>query len=506
VDARWMREHGPALAAAAAIAGLVVWAFVSRLGFLSSSPYPLGVDGYYYPVQLRSLLDDGQLYYPSAPLGLWLMAPFAAVTNPITGAKIATALAGALIAVPAYVLGRRVSGDRAAGVLAAVLATTSTSGFYLTSEFAKNCIGLTMMLGYLCVLGWTLEKPSRRRGVAAVAAFAAVVMTHKVATGLAVIGSLPPLWVHGRARLGSRTMRRLWLGGAAAALVLLTLALLAPERFLGGEDAGKLGGLFGARASWDLAVLDSGGGSPLLFGREVLIGLAASLGAVVSLVLIARGEIESAAPAPDRALAVGLVVFGVLIAIPWIDISDANGLGFRLRLLAFVPLSIGAALLAGAATAWLAPLTRAALLVGIAAGWLFTRPMTATEEGVVRVHPAMVSAVSAMRGAVPKHHVVAVSERQVMFMVAWYTGTRARLSVSTVPANERWRLITFFYSGPALKRALRRVATEAPPEIARPLALHPFSPEGLVLVPEATWRWVLGRLSKKERARYEAWD
>ena len=68
-------------------------------------PYPVGVDGYFYPIQLRSLLEHGHLQYPPSPLTFWLMAPFAAVTDPITGAKLGAALLGALVALPAYAVG-----------------------------------------------------------------------------------------------------------------------------------------------------------------------------------------------------------------------------------------------------------------------------------------------------------------------------------------------------------------------------------------------------------------
>jgi hypothetical protein len=67
---------------------------------LAASPFPLGVDGYFYPIQLRSLLAGHGLAYPDFPLTFWLMAPFAALTDPIVGAKLAAAIYGALMAVP----------------------------------------------------------------------------------------------------------------------------------------------------------------------------------------------------------------------------------------------------------------------------------------------------------------------------------------------------------------------------------------------------------------------
>src|SRR5690242_2837316 len=122
-------------AIAIGLVGLVVWSAWARYRFLASSPYPMGVDGYFYPIQLRSILEHGHLQYPASPLAFYLMAPFAALTDPITGAKLGAAVGGALIALPAYAIGARIGGNRAAGVAAAVIATTSVGSWYLSVEF-----------------------------------------------------------------------------------------------------------------------------------------------------------------------------------------------------------------------------------------------------------------------------------------------------------------------------------------------------------------------------------
>src|SRR5258708_36000487 len=95
------------LAVAAALAALIAWSFVVRWSVLTETPFPVGIDGYYYPLQLRSLLDTGHLLHPASPLTFWLAAPFAAATDPILGAKLAAALRGALVAVPADGVGGR---------------------------------------------------------------------------------------------------------------------------------------------------------------------------------------------------------------------------------------------------------------------------------------------------------------------------------------------------------------------------------------------------------------
>src|SRR5262245_47113913 len=170
----------PSVAVAAALVALVAWSFWQRWQLLAASPFPLGVDGYFYPIQLRSLLEHGTLQYAASPLAFYLLAPFAALTDPITGAKLGAALFGAAIAAPAYGVGARLGASRGAGLLAAALATTSAGSAYLTIEFVKNGIGLTVALTALWLALRAIARPSRPRVVAAIAAVLAAYATHKM--------------------------------------------------------------------------------------------------------------------------------------------------------------------------------------------------------------------------------------------------------------------------------------------------------------------------------------
>ena len=134
------RERIWQLGIAVALAALVAWSFLQRWEMLAVSPFPVGIDGYFYPIQVRALLEDGALRYPSSPLTFWWMAPFAAASDPITGAKLGAALGTALIALPAYGVGARFGRSRGAGLVAASLAATSASSLYLATEFVKQGI------------------------------------------------------------------------------------------------------------------------------------------------------------------------------------------------------------------------------------------------------------------------------------------------------------------------------------------------------------------------------
>jgi hypothetical protein len=204
-EPRTLPAWPPVAGIAAALAALVAWSFAQRWAVLSASPFPIGIDGYFYPVQLRSLLEHGELQYPASPLAFWLLAPFAWATDPITGAKLGAAVLGALIALPAYGVGAELGRDangpgRASGLVCAGIATSSAGSMYLTIEFVKNGIGITVGMTALWLVLRALDRPSRVRAAAALLGIAAAVLTHKTAAALVLGIAIPAVIVELRAR------------------------------------------------------------------------------------------------------------------------------------------------------------------------------------------------------------------------------------------------------------------------------------------------------------------
>jgi hypothetical protein len=512
---------------AVVVAGLVLlagWSAWHRYAFLTTSPYPMGIDGYFYPIQLRSILEHGTLEYPSSPLAFYLMAPFAAATDPITGAKLGAAIGGALIAFPAYGVGRQLGGNRAAGAAAAVLATTSAGSFYLSVEFVKNGWGLTVALGAIWLALRAIAAPTRRRLVLAAAGVVAAALTHKMAVGLVAAIAGPAAVV---AIVRARPSRsRAWLvrvgAGAGALLAVgIALALVAPERFVAGRDLGQLGALFTRDAQWSAPALFLDGGRFVLAlgheGRDAgILGLAG--GAVLVAVLLLRGRTWW--PAVERtpavtAAAIAACALGVFVALPWIDVTDPQGLGFRLRIAAFVPWALAAAVVAGQAAAFVAaeierqrnpfgPL--AGLMVAGALAIVFVRAQpTQRNDGVVRAHPAMVAATQALAGAVPTGDTIVISERHTLYMAAYYARIPIVLRPETVPPDRRWRLMPLAFIGRETSLYRLLLSARRTPGVAPPRGFHPRDPNGLVLVPEPTWTWILDRLPPGPQRHYRAW-
>ncbi len=484
------------------VALLIGWSGWMRWRLLSSSPFPLGVDGYFYPVQLRSILTTGRLYYPSAPLALYALAPLAAATDPIIGAKLGSALAGALLAVPMYVLGHRIGANRAAGVLAAALATTSTMSMYLSVEFVKNLLGLVLVASYLATLGWALQTPSMRRAAITLVVLFAAMATHPTAAALVLVTSMPPLIVAWRRGLWSPPRR--WLGLLGAFLAAwLVLALATPTLIPAAPPLRLLGSLVGQRWDFTIPVLH-GPGQALRLGHEALLAAVVSLLALLTLLAPVAINDQTSEPrrSVDRALVIGPALVAVGAGLPFLDVTDPAGLGFRLRLLTFVPLALSAALLAGIALRRCSGAMGVAAVIIIALAWVLTRP-PGPVEGIVRTDPVMQAAVRSISGLTTDDAVVIVPSRQLVFMTTWYTAIPTRLTPSAVAIERRWRLLPRAFISDSLAAVLQ-TAHEAP-AIERPYRLHPRHPNGLVLMSEATWQWALAQLPADEQRRYRRW-
>lgn len=493
----------------AAVLALAAWSVWQRWELLDSSPYPVGVDGWYYPIQIRALLERGELAYPAAPLTFWLMAPVALVTDPITAAKIIAALGGGVVAVPAFLLGRRVGGV-AGGLVAAVLATTGGGSFYLSLEFVKNGLGLTVALTAAWLGLRALERPSRARIALAALAFVAATLTHKMSALLVIVLLAPALVVELRAR---RVSARVWrvLGAIVAVGVasIVVAGLLAPQRFVGPADLALLDGAFTGPAEWSLpalAVPHPGRATyRLMLGYQGLIAAAAGATFLAAVVAShATDSVRSESRPAERALVWSAFALLVLTVWPWLDVADPDAVGFRLRVAAFAPASIVGAAAVGRFIASLELPWRLVAVAPALATWVAVRPAAPT-EGMVRTEIPMVAATAAIKDALPKDAVIVSAERHLGFQAVWFARVPLRLRPERVAPDRRWRMIPLGIIGKdsPLDRAL--LDARAHPELAPPIGLHPLHPNGLVLVPEATWEWVLTQLPPRPQQWWREW-
>jgi hypothetical protein len=527
---------------AGALGALIAWSCWQRWQLLAGSPFPLGVDGYFYPIQLRALLDHGALQYPASPLAFYLLAPFAAATDPITGAKLGAAVLGAAIAAPAYGVGARLGGGRGAGLIAAVLATTSVGSAYLTVEFVKNGVGLTVALTALWLALRATERASAGRIAAALAGIAAAYATHKMAAAIVVVVAIPAVLAAAAGHGALRGRRLLLTLGGLGGLALLALAIgaAAPRRFLSAGDVALVRDLVSATPRWSAPALVLPSGE-LALGHDALLGALLAVAAVIAAGLrtwrgraarptappvtptsagatatappvtpASAGATATAAPPRGprisaRIPAAAWPVLGLALAIglPLLAVTDRQGLGFRLRIAAFVPAALTAAVVARAVLAH--HVHRDRVLAALALALAVIRQPGAQLDGEVITHPALVTAAQALTGHVPAGATLIVPERHIAFLVAWYTGADVALRPDRIPPARRYRLLPLHFIGAGSPLDHQLLAARAEPALVPPLGVHPRHPNGLVLVAEPTWDWILAHLPAADRARLAAW-
>jgi hypothetical protein len=175
----------------------------------------------------------------------------------------------------------------------------------------------------------------------------------------------------------------------------------------------------------------------------------------------------------------------------------------RLRLAAFVPAALVASIGARGILARYA--RRDAVLAAAALVLAVIRQPGAQLGGEVVTHPALVAAAQALNGHVPRGATLIVPERHIAFMVAWYTGAKVALRPDGVPRDQRFRVLPLhtIVTGSALDHQL--MAARAQRQLPPPIGVHPRHPNGLVLVAEPTWEWILAHLPAIDRARFAAW-
>ena len=477
-----------------ALAALVAASFLARWHVLAGSPWPVGVDGFFYPLQVRSLLEHGTLAYPASPLTFWWMVPFAAATDPITGAKLGAALGGALVALPAYAVGTRLARSRTAGLVAAALAAGSAGSAYLSIEFVKQGLGVTVGLTALWLVLRALDERTRGRIAAAAAGIAATLLTHKLAAALVLAVTAPAALYLARKRLRGRRLIYAYLATAALLLVLLVLGLAMPQRFLSRADLALVAHAFTTHVQWTAPAL----AFPVTLQMEYEPLLAGLISLAAAAVLVWRRR-EHAWPHEDL-VALAIAALGIVLAIPWLDVTNPQGLAFRARVIAFVPLALSAAVVGGA----LARRHQAApTALCVLAGVLALRATRPRRDGIILAHPAMVAAVLAATDQIPAHATVIVPERHIEFMLAYLDRATVSLRPERVPYARRVRLMPLAFMQPELQAALDAARSE--PTVAPPIGLHPRHRNGLVLVEEPTWDWVLARLPGPLRRRYTRW-
>ncbi len=364
--------------AAHPLAWIIGTAIVARAWLLFRSPYVPGVNGAYYLVQTRALLERGGLGIPDLPLTFYVHAAVAwtlaqlfhmASTDAIVWAvKGSDAILPPLVAWPVFVLVRRWAQDGGQGdavpLAAAALSCIAVPWFAIVGELQKNSLALVWLALLMMTLHQWLRAQTTKRGLAVMASLLLLGLTHIGVLGAALVLLVTVLVVY----FGQRGNQVDWRAAlpwivAGAALIALCAALVMWK-----FDAARIQRLMTALSSPGKFATDGKrppGPMPITLPIVLLLPwLAFAIVAIPALVVawLKRASL----PAADVAVVVGSATTVLLLTGPWFG-GDKT---IRFALIALIPAILaGAFALLHAARPWVRRLTLGVVwLVAVGSG------------------------------------------------------------------------------------------------------------------------------------------
>ena len=363
-------------AATAALVAVIAAGVAARAWLLWSTPLIPGMNGGYYLVQARALLEHGRLGIPDLPLTFVLQAAVAKLLQLVTGrgleasillsVRLCDALLPPLVAVPVFLLGRTWCARNNRGVWPAVAVAAGVvlgaPALTMVGDFEKNSLGLVWLAGLVFALHAWMARRSRGRAVTVLALLGLCGLTHIGVFGAALLltvltwGADVALL---RVREGLRSLRHAFVMAAGGAAVVALVACLVLWKF----DPSRVRRLAGALSSPVTFVQNGGhaagqdfrggpppGGMPNHSqpppGRggppgtrmlpQTLVTVLFGFVALGALILPWRRRREL--PAADRATAFGCAASLILLTGPWIR----GDMDMRLQLIAMIPAAFAA--------------------------------------------------------------------------------------------------------------------------------------------------------------------
>lgn len=392
------------LAAVAALIGVV-----AKLALTGGELLP-GIDGAYYWVQVRSVLDDFTLAFDDLPLVFWAQGLIALLVGDIPlGVRISDALLPALSAIPIYLMLKKAKSIWLPAAAILVVLLNPIQLYFFTGDFLKNSAAIPVVFFIAWILYNWENAPKKRSLIYLLLCLGVLALTH---FGTLLMGILLVfIWLLFHLRNKSV---KFWLTSAGISLgsiaaVLGGLALLVPARFERLIEFVFQPETVFANPAWQML---SGGRTdyPMMFG--IITGQLGALALGFWAYKIRKNLNDS-----QLSLVFASLVSAFLLSSPFIGMEWAN----RLIALSFVPLLIAAMVI------WLAS---EKLAIKITIGVLAVTTLTASLAfAFMGVKQSMISTDEyqdlvnfSEEFEVPENSIV-VAPHGVEFLVAWHEKT-----------------------------------------------------------------------------------
>ena len=266
---------------AAAVLARVLFIWVGRPEFVGWFNHT-----YYYYVEVRGLLEEGQLPYPDMPLLFYLYALVAKVfilagtetdAAIVQATRLCMSIIPALIPIPVYLLLKRIAGHRALPrrwwILVAAAGFLPLTMAHMPEFLQKNALGLLFFAFVLLQTHRLLADFQVRTAVVTAVLVLLIILTHFGTVGVVALWGLAMLLtflIQQRDRQRSLRLTAMLVGGSL--IVLLLLRLIDPKRldrvfhYFGASIGNSwIGSLFGDAPAADKWIAVAGIVLPLAF-------------------------------------------------------------------------------------------------------------------------------------------------------------------------------------------------------------------------------------------------
>ncbi|MFN2492962.1 MAG: hypothetical protein ABR501_08770 [Pyrinomonadaceae bacterium] len=197
-------------------------------------PVAVGVDGYYYVLQINEILNTWHLYFSSpTPIALYLMSAIGfLVGDTVLAIKIASVFFQVLLCVGVFGLLTTVGCSRWLGLVGATLTAFAGLHFHLISEFINNLAGIAFIVLCGCCVSKTIRTRGRRWIALALSFFVLAIFSHKSILPVAAMLFILLMVSHYLIN-GSQTRFHRVVALVIIAFVLVGPALIAVQPFFG---------------------------------------------------------------------------------------------------------------------------------------------------------------------------------------------------------------------------------------------------------------------------------
>lgn len=203
----------------------------AKLSLTSGELLP-GLDGAYYWVQVRSVVNNFTLAFSDLPFIFWVQAAIAKLVGDVPlGVRISDAALPALSAIPIYLIARRFKNPYLPAIAILVVLLHPVQLYFFTGDFIKNEATIPAVFFIAWVLFNWESKPKKFSMIALAIALIVIALSHFGTLLLALM--MLSVWVLVQLRKSSK---KSWLQGIAVSVmvlvaVLASLAVLVPSRF-----------------------------------------------------------------------------------------------------------------------------------------------------------------------------------------------------------------------------------------------------------------------------------